>query len=230
MAPSGNIHILQINTAMREASVGIGVNGELKAVMSNCNQHDHAAFLHPAIDEVCRKAEITLQDIQAVAVINGPGSYTGLRVGLSAAKGICFALQLPLICINTLDWMAFGNMESATDMICPMIDARRMEVFTAVYSRTLACIQQPAPVILDESSYASLLNSGSIAFIGDGAQKWADICKHPGAFFPEGKQNHNHFNTMAFRAYEAANFTDLSSAEPFYLKGFHSTQKAEGKD
>lgn len=230
MAQSGNIHILQINTAMREASVGIGVNGELKAVMSNANQHDHAAFLHPAIDEVCRKAEITLQDIQAVSVINGPGSYTGLRVGLSAAKGICFALQLPLICINTLDWMAFGNMESETDMICPMIDARRMEVFTAVYSRTLACIQQPAPMILDETSFASLLDAGSISFIGDGAQKWADICRHPRAFFPEGKQNTDHFNTMAFRAFAGADFTDVSSAEPFYLKGFHSTQKAESID
>jgi tRNA threonylcarbamoyladenosine biosynthesis protein TsaB len=230
MAPSGKIHILQINTAMREASVGIGVNGELKAVMSNPNQHDHAAFLHPAIDEVCRKAKISLQHIQAVAVMNGPGSYTGLRVGLSAAKGICFALNLPLICISTLDWMAFGNKETTTDMISPMIDARRMEVFTAVYSQSIKCLLPPAPMILDETSFTSLLDAGSISFIGDGAKKWADICRHPRAFFPEGKQNAYHFNTMAFNAFEAADYTDVSSAEPFYLKGFHSTQKPESKD
>ena len=226
MAPTPKTAILQINTALREATVGIGINGELKALMSHGNQHDHAAFLHPAIDEICRKAEISLQDIQAVAVINGPGSYTGLRVGLSAAKGICFALNLPLICISTLDWMAFGNKETSTDMICPMIDARRMEVYTAVYSRSMNFLLRPAPMILDTSSFADLLDTGSIAFIGDGAQKWAEICSHPGAFFPESSNNAEHFNTMAFNAFKAADFTDVSSAEPFYLKGFHSTQKA----
>jgi tRNA threonylcarbamoyladenosine biosynthesis protein TsaB len=167
-----------------------------------------------------------LRDIQAVAVMNGPGSYTGLRVGLSAAKGICFALNIPLICINTLNWMAFGNQETNTDMICPMIDARRMEVFTAVYSRTIQCILPPAPMILDQSSFSHLLDKGSISFIGDGAQKWAETCRHSNAFYPESTHNANHFNTLAFRAFETKDFADLSTAEPFYLKGFHSTQKS----
>ena len=230
MSTNPRTAILQINTALQEASVGLGIGGELTAIRSNPQQSDHAAFLHPAIEELCRESGISLREINAVAVVNGPGSYTGLRVGLSAAKGICFALNIPLICINTLDWIAFGNQDLQTDMICPMIDARRMEVFTALYDQSLNCIIPPSPMLLDENSFKSQLNNGRIAFVGDGAKKWSEICNHPHANFSSGNQRAEHFNALAFKAYNAAGFTELSIAEPFYLKGFHSTQKVENKD
>ena len=122
MSQQLNNTILLITTALQEASVGIAVDGKLIDQISNLSQKEHASFLHPAIQSICKKNDITLKSLKAVSVINGPGSYTGLRVGLSAAKGICYANQIPLICINTLEWIAFGNREQSKDLIVPMID------------------------------------------------------------------------------------------------------------
>ena len=230
MTTPANTCILQINTALREATAGIGVNGALLELQTNSSQLEHAAFLHPAIEALCQKLKIALSDLSAVAVMNGPGSYTGLRVSLAAAKGICFALNIPLICINTLDWIAYGNRDAKADLICPMIDARRMEVFTAVYNKNLEYITKPAPLILEESSFSALLESNRIAFMGDGAAKWAEQCLHANALFPEACQDASHFNTLAFKAFETGNFANLITAEPFYLKGFHSTQPTVKKD
>jgi len=230
MTTPANTCILQINTALREATVGIGINGELLELQTNGSQLEHAAFLHPAIETLCQKLNMSLSALSAVAVMNGPGSYTGLRVSLAAAKGICFALNIPLICINTLDWIAYGNKDADADLICPMIDARRMEVFTAVYSKKLDYITKPAPLILEETSFSASLESYRIAFMGDGAAKWSEQCQHANALFPEENQDASHFNTLAFKAFETANFDNLISAEPFYLKGFHSTQPTVKKD
>jgi tRNA threonylcarbamoyladenosine biosynthesis protein TsaB len=221
--------ILQINTALREATAGIGVNGELMELLTNSSQFEHAAFLHPAIEALCSKMNMALSELSAVAVMNGPGSYTGLRVSLAAAKGICFALNIPLICINTLDWIAYGNRHAEVDLVCPMIDARRMEVFTAVYDKNLEYITKPAPLILEESSFSALLESNKIAFMGDGATKWAEQCPHANALFPESCQDARHFNALSFEAFETGNFANLITAEPFYLKGFHSTQPTAKK-
>ncbi|TAF78182.1 MAG: tRNA (adenosine(37)-N6)-threonylcarbamoyltransferase complex dimerization subunit type 1 TsaB, partial [Sphingobacteriales bacterium] len=159
MSQLHNNPILLINTALEEASVGIAVDGKLVDQELNSIQKEHASFLHPAIQSICKNNGITLKEIKAVSVINGPGSYTGLRVGLSAAKGICYANQLPLICINTLEWIAFGNKDQATDLIIPMIDARRMEVFTAVYSKQMGVVAPPTNLILEEESYADYLSN-----------------------------------------------------------------------
>ena len=112
---SSDIIILQINTAFNEASISISKNGLLVHEIINANQQEHAGFIQPAIKEICTQMNISLNELSAVAVMNGPGSYTGLRVGLSSAKGICFTLNLPLICINTLDWIAFGNQTTETE-------------------------------------------------------------------------------------------------------------------
>jgi tRNA threonylcarbamoyladenosine biosynthesis protein TsaB len=217
--------ILLINTALEQASVGISVDGILIDQIINTTQKEHAGFLHPAIESLCQKNGITLKELQAVSVINGPGSYTGLRVGLSAAKGICYANDLPLICINTLEWIAFGNREQATDLIAPMIDARRMEVFTAAYSKEMEIILAPTNLILDEMCFSSLLSSNRILFVGNGAAKWETICKHPHAHVEEGKQDETHHAVLANSYLMNQKFSSVFSASPFYTKDFYSTQK-----
>lgn len=226
MSQQLNNTILLINTALQEASVGIAVDGKLIDQISNPSQKEHASFLHPAIQSICRKNDITLKSFKAVSVINGPGSYTGLRVGLSAAKGICYANQIPLICINTLEWIAFGNREQAKDLIVPMIDARRMEVFTAVYSSNMNVLLAPNNMILDERSYADYLNTYQVVFVGDGTAKWQELCKHPNAQFPASLHNESHHAAMSEAYFLKSNFSSLFEAAPFYTKDFFSTQKA----
>ena len=219
-------YILQINTAFSEASIGISKNGELLAESTNPDQHDHAAFLQPAILELCNNVQISLKALKAVSVVNGPGSYTGLRVGLSSAKGICYALNIPIICINTLEWMAFGNLGNETTLICPMIDARRSEVFTAIYDKKMVPTVQPTAMVLDEKSFASWLNEYSIGFVGNGAEKWQAICSHPNATFPSSKQNASHLSTMSYNSFLKNDFADLAYSEPYYIKEFFTGHKA----
>jgi tRNA threonylcarbamoyladenosine biosynthesis protein TsaB len=221
-----NTYILQINTAFSEASIGISKNGELLAESVNPDQHDHAAFLQPAILELCNNVQISLKDFHAVSVVNGPGSYTGLRVGLSSAKGICYALNIPIICINTLDWMAFGNLSLESTLICPMIDARRSEVFTALYDKSMIPMIQPTAMVLDEMSFESLLNQYSIGFVGNGAEKWQAICNHPNASFPRSNQNAIHLSKISYNSFLKNDFADLAYSEPYYIKEFFTGPKA----
>jgi tRNA threonylcarbamoyladenosine biosynthesis protein TsaB len=174
---------------------------------------------------LCNKNNLKLKEFNAVSVINGPGSYTGLRVGLAAAKGICYANELPLICINTLEWIAYGNKEQAIDLIAPMIDARRMEVFTAVYSKEMKMVTTATSLILDEHSYSSLLSSNRILFVGDGATKWKNISKHPNGYFVEANHNENHHAELTSNYYNKQFFSSVLTASPFYTKDFYSTHK-----
>jgi tRNA threonylcarbamoyladenosine biosynthesis protein TsaB len=217
-----SVHILQINTALQEASVSISAEGKTLGQKINPAQQEHAGFLQPAIAELCTDLNIKLADLQAIAVVNGPGSYTGLRVGLSAAKGICYALNLPLICINTLEWMAFGNLEHATDYICPMIDARRMEVFTALYDREMKVIMEPQPMILEETSFIDHLENKKIAYIGDGVEKWKTICHHHHAHYPKDHHDVLSLSILSYKFYLTKRFADLAYSEPFYTKEFHT--------
>ncbi len=225
MANASATYILQINTAFNEASIGIGLNGLLVDESINTTQQEHAGFLQPAIQELCKRTGIGLKTLAAVSVMNGPGSYTGLRVGLAAAKGICYALKIPLICINTLDWIAFGNLSDNMDLVCPMVDARRMEVFTGMYSREMNRMVEPFALVLDEQSFAPDLVEKRIGFVGNGAAKWKDICHHPNAFFPASMHHASHFAAMSLTHYLNKRFFDLAYAEPFYTKEFFNTQK-----
>lgn len=227
MANVAATYILQINTAFNEASIGIGLNGSLVDESINTTQQEHAGFLQPAIQERCKRTGIGLKTLAAVSVMNGPGSYTGLRVGLSAAKGICYALKIPLICINTLDWIAFGNLSDNIDLVCPMIDARRMEVFTGLYSREMNRVLEPSALVLDEQSFAAELVEKRIGFVGNGAAKWEDICHNPNAFFPLAAHHSGHFAAMSLTHYQNKQFADLAYAEPFYTKEFFNTQKKQ---
>jgi len=225
MANVSATYILQINTAFNEASIGIGLNGALVDETINTTQQEHAGFLQPAIQEICQRTGIDLKTLAAVSVMNGPGSYTGLRVGLAAAKGICYALKIPLICIHTLDWIAFGNQSENIDLVCPMVDARRMEVFTGLYSREMNRVLEPTALVLEEQSFSAELAEQKISFVGNGAAKWKDICQHPHAFFPEAIHDAGHFANMSLQACQQEKFADLAYAEPFYTKEFFNTQK-----
>ena len=217
-----SVRILQINTALQEASVSVSADGVLLGERINPAQQEHAGFLQPAIAELFDSLKTTLKDLDAVSVVNGPGSYTGLRVGLSAAKGICYALNLPLILVNTLEWMAKCTHNQGIELVCPMIDARRMEVFTALYDQSLNPVMDPQAMILDPSSFSEILSQKSIAFIGDGAKKWQAICENPLAKFPEANLNASDLSMLSIQAYKEEKFADLAYSEPFYTKDFHN--------
>lgn len=219
-----DIIILQINTALNEASISISRNGVLISELINGDQHEHAGFIQPAIKKICSQENISLHEVSAVAVMNGPGSYTGLRVGLSSAKGICFALNIPLICINTLEWIAFGNLRKDVELVCPMIDARRMEVFTAVYDHEMNMVIPSTAMVLDSGRFSNELERHRIQFCGNGASKWSAIINNNNASFGEETQDASHFSTLAFNTFRKNEFADLNNCEPFYLKAFYSTQ------
>ncbi len=218
------IYILQINTAFSEASIAISRDGVLLHELKNDNQYDHASFLQPAILEICKICGIELEALNAISVINGPGSYTGLRVGLASAKGICYALKIPLICINTLYWMARGNINEEVDYICPMIDARRDEVYTALYDNNRNAVLEPTAMILEANSFGTYLSKKRIAFIGDGAIKFGVTIQHTNAIFPNNFHSSTHISTISYEAFVNKEFQDLAYTEPYYIKAFYSTQ------
>jgi len=214
--------ILHINTALKDAYIGFSKGDEILGYLSNDNPLDHASFVQSAIKKLSLSLELSLEKIDAVSVINGPGSYTGLRVGLSSAKGICYALNKPLICINTLEWLAKGVKSKDIDIVCPMIDARRMEVYTSMYDLSMKCVMQPTAMILDEKSFEESLSSFKIGFIGDGSEKWKSINQHPNASFPAFESAILEQLLLTMIKYEHDIFDDLAYAEPYYIKEFYS--------
>jgi len=171
-------------------------------------------------------ASVELNTLDAIAVTEGPGSYTGLRVGLASAKGLCYALQKPLITINTLKlmaWAAICKTENAKDFgFVPLIDARRMEVFTAIYNSQLQELESPNALILDEASYGSMLHNMPLIFIGSGAAKFEKVCQHTQAFFPKIQHGATDMSELANKAFNDSDFANLAYSEPFYLKSFYS--------
>jgi tRNA threonylcarbamoyladenosine biosynthesis protein TsaB len=224
--------ILNIDTATEQASVCLSQDGNVIRTLLNDSQKDHAAWIQVAINTLLQKEGYAMQQIQAVAVTQGPGSYTGLRVGMASAKGICFALQIPLITINTLEVMAFGAINqwrSLTENMkaplcfCPMIDARRMEVFTAVYNEALEEIISPKAMILDELSFQQELHDRSLICFGNGSFKWKNVSRYPNVLFIEEKIDiAKSLAKLASSLYLERNFANLAYAEPVYLKEFYT--------
>lgn len=215
--------VLNIDTATTTAQVNIARNGEPLFALMNTSQKDHAAFVQPAIEQVVAQAGIALAALDAVAVTAGPGSYTGLRVGLASAKGICYALGKPLIAMNTLEALAMAAIQqhdNAGILYCPMIDARRMEVFTAVYNNVLTSITGPAPLILTPAAFGNELLHNQILFFGNGAAKWEQLCNHPNASFSNYSITPESLSALSFRYFNRRQFSDLAYAEPAYLKDF----------
>jgi tRNA threonylcarbamoyladenosine biosynthesis protein TsaB len=217
--------ILNIDTATEHASVCISNNGVVNAIKKSTEQKNHASFIQPAIQSMMDELGMALSQLDAVAVTKGPGSYTGLRVGLATAKGICYTLNKPLIALNTLEVMAYAAkplLIDASTLFCPMIDARRMEVFTAVYDFQFHIVVPPVAMILDEYSFTELLEKYHIIFSGSGHHKFKSILNNANAIFSDIVYDASHTIPLAEEYFAAKKFADTAYCEPLYLKEFFS--------
>jgi len=225
--------ILNIDTATEHASVCLASSGTALAVRLNTIQKDHASWLHTTIHEVMQEAGKKMNDIKAVAITAGPGSYTGLRVGMASAKGLCYALNIPLILENTLYVMASAaitqlkNEKEVDDnlLICPMIDARRMEVFTAIYNPELKEVAAPQALELENDFFMTFSKNGSILFIGSGIIKARNLLNSPKFLFYDLIYNGLHLSELSYEKYKNSQFANLAYSEPIYIKEFYSTFK-----
>lgn len=216
--------ILHIDTALQKAWVGLSNNGELVAELMNEQQNDHAAFVQPAVKQVLEKAGVTMRDLNAVGVTAGPGSYTGLRVGMASAKGVCYALDIPMLTVSTLEILATAAIQSfpGYNAYCPMIDARRNEVYTAAYGAGGDIIIKPHALILSANSFDELLEEKTTIFTGNGAVKWKEIITSShNAFFEETNYNGAHLAYIFFKSFKNREFCNLAYTEPLYLKDFY---------
>ena len=217
--------ILNIDTAVDVASICLAKDGKVLSIAKNESQKDHASWLHIAIKEIFEKNNLELGSVDTLAVTRGPGSYTGLRIGIATAKGICFALNKPLISLNTLLVMANAAKDESADLLCPMIDARRMEIFTAIYTKGLEIVKDPAAITLNENSFAEYLSNKNICFFGNGSNKFKAIEKSPQAFFSEIKTDASSMVSLSEKSFTEKKFADLAYAEPLYLKEFYTPVK-----
>ena len=214
--------ILNIDTAVDVASLCLAKDGEVLSISKNESQKDHAAWLHIAIRDIFEKNSLELRSVDAIAVTGGPGSYTGLRIGMATAKGICYALDKPLVSLNTLLMMANAADDESADLLCPMIDARRMEVFAAIYTKELQIIKEPAAITLNENSFDEYLLNNSICFFGNGSNNFKAIKKHEKAIFKDLKADASSMTSLSEKKFAEKGFADLAYAEPLYLKEFYS--------
>ena len=184
------------------------------------SNYSHAERLHIYIDEVLKEASIPLSNLEAIAISKGPGSYTGLRIGVSAAKGLCFALDVPLISVPTLEALAH-QVDANNGVIIPMLDARRMEVYSAVFDANHHQIRETQAQILDENSFEEYLNEGKVYFIGNGVHKTKELIANENAIFIEGKlPSANEISPLAYHKYKKSDIEDVAYFEPYYLKDF----------
>ena len=214
-------HILCLETATTNCSVALSIYGEPRVLKEdNGVKYSHAERLHQYIDEVLVEAKIDKGQLHAIAISKGPGSYTGLRIGVSAAKGLCYALDIPLIAIPTLQSLA-SQVKEEEGVIVPMLDARRMEVYSAVYDLKGNALRETQAEILEESSFIQYLEKGQVHFIGNGVEKFKTLCNHPNARFIENKlPSAREICALAHSCYTNQDFQDVAYFEPYYLKDF----------
>ena len=201
--------LLNIDTATEVAAISISENETVIGSAINIDQKDHASFLHPAIKDLLHKAHLSIYKLDAIAVTAGPGSYTGLRVGMASTKGLCYALNIPLITVSTLEVMALSSIKQMHDpsaLYCPMIDARRMEVFTAVYDHHLKEIINPCSMILDSEVFKDILEKNKIYFSGSGAEKLKDILKNKNAAYTANEFTPASMAELSYENYKKENF------------------------
>lgn len=221
--------ILNIETSTDVCSTALTFDGQIVASREDYQGHNHATLLSGFIKDCIDAAKDKNLKIDAVAVSIGPGSYTGLRIGLSEAKGLAYALDVPLIGVSTLEIMTvavmFSDFFDENVMFAPMIDARRMEVYTAVYDYALTPLMKPAPLILDASSYHEFLEKGPVIFFGNGAEKSRELLQgNPNAnFITEIHPLASNMMALSEKAYLKKDFLDLAYSTPEYLKEFQAT-------
>lgn len=213
--------ILSLETATTNCSVALSKHGQTIALKEDArNGYSHAEKLHVFINEVLKETNVKRSDIDAVAVSKGPGSYTGLRIGVSAAKGLCFALDKPLISLPTLEVLA-QQVSTEEGVIIPMLDARRMEVYSAIFDAKYNQTRDTQAQILDENSFSEFLKQGNVYFIGNGVEKTKAIIEHPNAVFIENKlPSANEMGVLAYDKHKISDTEDVAYFEPYYLKDF----------
>jgi tRNA threonylcarbamoyladenosine biosynthesis protein TsaB len=218
--------ILSIETATQVCSVALHEQGKLVSYQSLYIAKSHAESLLPMVEHLLKLSPYTKKDLAAIAISEGPGSYTGLRIGTATAKGLCYALGLPLIAVNTLEAMAWGmqplNYKKA--LLCPMIDARRMEVYCLMMDATGAILGETQPYVVDENSFQTWLGQNTVVFFGDGATKCKPLlCKHTNAIFLDHiYPSAQYIGPLAYSHFQQATFVSLAVFEPLYLKPFQT--------
>ncbi|MGN6178806.1 MAG: tRNA (adenosine(37)-N6)-threonylcarbamoyltransferase complex dimerization subunit type 1 TsaB [Mucilaginibacter sp.] len=226
-------YILQIETATTVCSVALSKNGKTLAVKEINERNIHAEVITVFIDELLKETGVSYSEVDAIAVSSGPGSYTGLRIGVSTAKGLCFALDKPLIAVETLEAMADGlinGMQLADKdiLLCPMIDARRMEVYTAIFNANGKRIRPTTAEIIDANSFGDLLSDHTIIFFGDGAPKCQAVLgdNTNAQFVADFRNSAAYLSQKAYAKLLANNLEDVAYFEPFYLKDFIAGKKS----
>ena len=224
--------ILHIETSSKNCSVAISDGEKLLCLCEEVSEnYKQSESLHTFVEWALEGANLTLKDIDAVCLGKGPGSYTGLRIGASSAKGFCYALEIPLIAINSLETMIDPFLNKDYDLIIPLIDARRMEVYSALFEgKSGQMISETEAKILDESSYQEYKDK-KILFVGDGAKKAKEILQLPNADFNETVYpSAQHLIKKAVAKYNSNTFEDVAYFEPFYLKDFQGVKKKKSED
>ena len=225
--------ILCLETSTAVCSVSLVNNGNVVALRESLDGQNHAEKITIFIDEVMKEAGVAYKDLDAVATSMGPGSYTGLRIGVSAAKGLCYAMEKPLIAIDTLAAMAYGFEDykttrlqdykfESTDILCPMIDARRMEVYTAFFNDKLERTSETEALVVDENSFMDLKQNNHLYLFGDGADKLASLFENEANITVVEKFHCSaaYMAKLADEAFKNKQFVDVAYFEPFYLKNF----------
>jgi len=223
------MYLLNIETATRMCSVGLSEAGKIIALRESCEKNVHASLVSVFAEEVCREAAIEMTMLNAVSVSMGPGSYTGLRIGVSTAKGFCYALDIPLIAVPTLQSLALEALPLINDyidnteniLLCPMIDARRMEVYTALFDPAIKQVKETEAMIVEAGSFDGELKKHTICYFGDGAEKCRHILTHEKLIF----SGHIHpsarsLASLSEKKFLSGEFEDPAYFEPFYLKDF----------
>lgn len=225
--------ILNIETATALCSVALSKDCKILSLRETTEEKSHAGSLTVFIEEILNETHLSVADLDAVAVGKGPGSYTGLRIGVSVAKGLCYGSGIPLIAISTLQVMfsqAVPNVNNEPDiLLCPMIDARRMEVFCCLYDASGNEVQPVSARIIDETSFLDYLSGHRIAFFGSGMEKCRKVIQHPNAVFLSNIQPHaSAMATISDYSFRNALFENVAYFEPFYLKDFVATVPKKG--
>jgi len=227
-------YILSIESATEICSASLSKDGVVLSLRETNQPNVHSQKLALMIQEILNESQMQASDLDAVAVSSGPGSYTGLRIGVSLAKGLCFSLDIPLIAIPTLESMCYGipKLEEDIDFFIPMIDAGRMEVYTAAFDRNFHRFQNEHPLIVDSESFIDLLASKKLLFFGNGSAKCKDIILSKNAFFTsDGYPSAASLAKVAFEYFQQSKFVDTAYFEPFYLKEFQAKiSKVKGLD
>ena len=223
---NSTINILHLETATKVCSCSLSSDNKLVFNKESYAEQSHAKLLGVFTEEAIHFARVNNLRIHAISVSSGPGSYTGLRIGVSEAKGLAYGLDAKLIAIPTLTLLAAMVAKTVDNdiLLCPMIDARRMEVYTSVFNQTLEIIEPTSAKIIDQESFMNLLPHHKIAFFGDGAFKCKDIITHPNAIFiPDIHPLASSMIDLSLTAYKAEDFENVAYFEPFYLKDFVAT-------